>query len=246
MPDLSLYGWNAQVGEAAFWIAALRIVVINILLSGDNAVVIAMACRGLPRRQKLWGMAIGAGTSVTLLIVFSDVVAQLIEFPYLKAAGGLALFYIAAKLLLPDEPHGTEVHAEAHLWHAVRIVVVADIIMSFDNVIAVATAAKGNLALLAIGLAASIPIIIAGAAVVMALLERLPILVWIGSALLGWVGGEAVVTDRAIAALLTTTFTDNVVHELQWAASAAGIIVVLAAGALWRRCYFSKRQAAAD
>lgn len=238
-------GFDAALGQAAFWVAALRIVVINILLSGDNAVVIALACRGLPHRQRLWGMVIGAGVAVVLLIVFTGVVAQLMELPYLKAAGGLALLYIAAKLLLPEERDETEVQAEAHLWRAVRIVVVADIIMSLDNIIAVATAAQGSWTLLVIGLAVSIPIIIAGAALIMALLDRLPILVWLGAALLGWVAGEAIISDKAVAPALVAGFGESFAGALQWAACAAGAVLVLVAGALWRRALAKKNAAAA-
>lgn len=234
-------GLDAAFGHAAFWVAALRIVLINILLSGDNAVVIALACRGLPRRQRLWGMVIGAGVAVVLLIVFTGVIARLMELPYLEAAGGVALFYIAAKLLLPEGRDETEVRATTHLWRAVRIVVVADIIMSLDNIIAVATAAEGNLVLLLIGLVVSIPIIIAGAALIMALLDRLPILVWLGAALLGWVAGEAIVTDRAVAPALVSAFGERFAANLQWAACAAGAVLVLGAGALWRRAPAKKR-----
>jgi YjbE family integral membrane protein len=228
-------GLDTALGQAGFWVAALRIIVINVLLSGDNAVVIALACRGLPHRQRIWGMVIGAGVAVVLLVVFTGVVARLMELPYLKAIGGLALFYIAAKLLLPQEHDATDVQAEAHLWRAVRIVVVADIIMSLDNVIAVATAAQGNWTLLAIGLAVSIPIIIAGAALLMTLLDRLPILVWLGAALLGWVAGEAVVTDKAVAPALVAAVGERFAASLQWATCVAGAALVLVAGALWRR-----------
>ena len=156
-------GWN-DLGEAEFWVAVAKIIWINILLSGDNAVVIAMACRGLPHRQRIWGMILGAGVAVVLRIVFTGVVASLMLLPYLKIAGGLALFYIAAKLLVPDDPDESETEAVEHLWRAVRIVAVADIIMSLDNVIAIAAAAGGNMALLVLGLAISIPLIVAGAA----------------------------------------------------------------------------------
>src|SRR5215217_6417062 len=167
-------GWS-DMGQAAFWVALLKIMWINILLSGDNAVVIAMACRGLPHRQRVWGMVLGAGVAVVLRILFTGIVASLMLLPYLKIIGGLALFYIAAKLLVPDDPDEDEVEAVEHLWRAVRIVAVADIIMSLDNVIAIAAAAKGNMALLVIGLAVSIPLIVAGAALIMALLDRFPI-----------------------------------------------------------------------
>jgi YjbE family integral membrane protein len=233
--DANAPGLDTALGQAAFWIAALRIVVINILLSGDNAVVIALACRGLPRRQRVWGMVIGAGVAVVLLIVFTGLVARLMELPYLKAVGGLALLYIAAKLLVPEAADETGVQGEARLWRAVRIVVVADVIMSLDNIIAVATAAQGSWALLVIGLAVSIPVIIAGAALIMALLDRLPILVWLGAALLGWVAGEAVVTDKAVAPALAAAFGERFAETLQWAACAAGAVLVLIAGAAWRR-----------
>jgi YjbE family integral membrane protein len=246
--DPNAPGFDAAPGQAAFWVAAFRIVVINVLLSGDNAVVIALACRNLPRRQRLWGMVIGSGVAVVLLIVFAGLVARLMELPYLKAAGGIALFYIAAKLLLPEAHDETEVQAEAHLWRAVLIVVVADIIMSLDNIIAVATAAQGNWTLLAIGLAVSIPIIIAGAALIMALLDRLPILVWLGAALLGWVAAEAVVTDKAVAPALAAAFGEdvamnlatNLAMNLQRAAGAAGAVLVLVVGGLWRRALAKK------
>jgi YjbE family integral membrane protein len=224
-----------HIGEATFWVAALRIVLINVLLSGDNAVVIAMACRGLPPRQRLWGLAIGAGVAVILLVVLTAVVAELIALPYLKLAGGVALFYIAAKLLQPEDAGETEIKAEQHLWRAVRIIVVADLIMSFDNIIAVATAAEGNLILLVVGLTVSIPIIVAGAALIMALLDRFPTLVWIGAALLGSVAGEAVATDPAVSGYLLGASGGEFAQEIVWAATGIGAVLVIAAGALWRR-----------
>src|SRR5437660_1646973 len=187
-------GWD-DMGTATFWVSVLKIMWINILLSGDNAVVIAMACIGLPPRQRLWGMIFGAGVAVLLRIVFTVVIARLMLLPYLKIVGGLALFYIAAKLLVPEDEDENEVEAVEHLWRAVRIVAVADIVMSLDNVIAIAAAAQGNFALILIGLAISIPLIVAGAALIMALLERFPILVWAGAALLGGIVGEVIMTD---------------------------------------------------
>ena len=133
-------GWS-EMGHTAFYVALLKIMWINILLSGDNAVVIAMACRGLPYRQRVWGMVLGAGVAVLLRIVFTAVVASLMTLPWLKIIGGVALFYIAAKLLVPDDPDDDQVEAVEHLWRAVRIVAVADSIMSLDNVIAIAAAA---------------------------------------------------------------------------------------------------------
>ncbi len=227
-------GWS-EMGETAFWVALLKIIWINILLSGDNAVVIAMACRGLPRRQRLWGMVLGAGVAVLLRILFTGVVASLMLLPYLKLAGGLALFYIAAKLLVPEEPDETEVQAVEHLWRAVRIVAVADIIMSLDNVIAIAAAAQGNMALLVIGLAISIPLIVAGAALIMALLDQFPILVWAGAALLGWIVGEVIATDPAIQGYLEPRLGAEGFHYIALFASLLGAVLVMVVGGLWRR-----------
>jgi len=226
-------GWS-DMGQVTFWIALTKIMWINILLSGDNAVVIAMACRALPPRQRLWGMILGAGVAVLLRIVFTGIVATLMTLPYLKIVGGLALFYIAVKLLVPEDERG-EVAAVDRLWRAVRIVAVADIIMSLDNVIAIAAAAQGNVALLVIGLAVSIPLIIAGAALIMALLDRFPILVWAGAALLGWIVGEVIATDPAIEHPLQASLGTAGAHYVALAAAAAGAILVLVVGSLWRR-----------
>src|SRR5258705_936593 len=173
-------GWD-EIGQTAFWVALLKIMWINVLLSGDNAVVIAMACLGLPPRQRLWGMILGAGVAVVLRIVFTVVIAQLMLLPYLKIVGGIALFYIAAKLLVPEDPDDDEVEAVEHLWRAVRIIAVADIVMSLDNVIAIAAAAPGNFALLLVGLAVSIPPIVAGGGPIMSLLQSHPNLVLAGA-----------------------------------------------------------------
>jgi YjbE family integral membrane protein len=227
-------GWS-EMGQPMFWVAVLKIMLINILLSGDNAVVIAMACLGLPPRQRLWGMVIGAGVAVVLLIFFTAVIASLMQLPYLKLVGGLALFYIAAKLLVPEDPDEGGIEASEHLWRAVRIVVVADIIMSLDNVIAVAAAAQGNMALLVIGLAISIPLIIAGAALIMALLERFPILVWAGAALLGWIVGEVISTDPAIEGYLTDRFGEDGAEYITLFSALTGAALVLLLGGYWRR-----------
>ena len=235
-------GWN-DMDRTEFWVAVAKIIWINILLSGDNAVVIAMACRGLPHRQRHWGMILGAGVAVLLRIVFTGVVVSLMQLPYLKIAGGLALFYIAAKLLVPDDPDRDETEAVEHLWRAVRIVAVADIIMSLDNVIAIAAAAGGNMALLVLGLAISIPMIVAGAALIMALLDRFPILVWAGAALLGWIVGEVIATDPVSVGYLTNNYGAAVAHKVEYAAAAVGAVLVLVVGGLWRR---SKQPAESD
>src|SRR3954466_14399725 len=192
-----------QMTHPAFWLTALQIMGINILLSGDNAVVIALAVRDLPPKERFWGMILGAGAAAVLLILFTGIVATLMELPYLKLAGGVALLWVAVKLVTP-QPHDAEDTPEAaeDLWRAVRVVVVANIVMSLDNVIAVAAAAKGNYFLLGLGLAVSIPVVIAGSALFLAIIERFPIVVWGGGALLGWIAGGLLPDDPAVAQYL--------------------------------------------
>jgi len=247
--------FQSEMEQPAFWVAVGKIIWINVLLSGDNALVIALACRGLAPRQRLWGMIFGAGAAVILRIIFTGIVASLMALPYLKLVGGLALLVIAAKLLVPEQEDEDSVHAAAQRWHAVQIVVVADIVMSLDNVIAVAAAANGSMPLLILGLAISVPLIVAGAALIMALLNRLPILVWAGAALLGWIAGDVIATDPVIEPKLDALFAGAFGAKLDsWLASLGmaphfgnggnggeillavlGIIVVLVAGAIWRK-----------
>jgi YjbE family integral membrane protein len=229
-----------QIYQIGFWAAVVKIIWINILLSGDNAIVIALACRRLPRPQRRWGMIIGAGVASILLIVFTGVISVLMTLPYLKMIGGCALIWIAFRLLVRNED---EHHVEAveDLWRAVRIVVVADVIMSLDNVIAVAAAARGSYLLLGLGLMVSIPLVIAGAALIMALLDRFPVLVWAGGALLGWIGGGLVFDDLSQFLPATGNLTFRVdsgmlrgltIDPVDLAFSATGSIVVLAS-AVW-------------
>jgi YjbE family integral membrane protein len=227
-------GWD-EIGQPSFWVALLKIMWINVLLSGDNAVVIAMACIGLPPRQRVWGMILGAGVAVLLRVIFTLVIAQLMLLPYLKIVGGIALFYIAAKLLVPEDEDHDEVEAVAHLWRAVRIVAVADIVMSLDNVIAIAAAAQGNFALILIGLAVSIPMIIGGAALIMTLIDRFPLLVWAGAALLGWIVGETIATDPVIEGHLIPKLGQEGFHYVTLFAAFIGAVLVLVVGGLWRR-----------
>ncbi|HEY2134873.1 MAG TPA: YjbE family putative metal transport protein [Xanthobacteraceae bacterium] len=200
-----------------FWLAALKIMGINILLSGDNAVVIAMACRALPPKERFWGMVFGAGVAAVLLIVFTGVVATLMKLPFLKLVGGLALFWVAVKLVAP-QPHDAEDTPEAvkDLWRAVRVVVVANIVMSLDNVIAVAAAANGDYVLLGLGLAVSIPVVIAGSALFLAILERFPLVVWAGGALLGWIAGGLLPDDPVVTRYLAGSTTVAVDTTYSW------------------------------
>ena len=190
----------SEMLRPGFWLAALQITGINILLSGDNAVVIALAVRALPPRQRFWGMVLGAGCATVLLIVFTGIVATLLTLPYLKLIGAIALLWIAVKLVVP-QPHDEEGTPEAveDLWRAVRVVVIANIVMSLDNVIAMAAAANGDHLLLGLGLAISIPVVIGGSALFLAILERFPWVVWGGGALLGWIAGGLFPNDAVIS-----------------------------------------------
>jgi YjbE family integral membrane protein len=235
----------ADFAQPAFWVAVGQIIWINILLSGDNAVVIALACRSLPQRQRFWGILLGAGAAVVLRIFFTVIIAQIMGVPFLKLVGGLLLLWIAIKLLVPSEEHGEgSVKAGDTLLRAVWLVTVADIVMSLDNVIAIAAAAENAAArvdlanaltiktvLIVFGLATSVPLIIAGSALLMKVMERFPILVWAGAALLGWVAGEIIVKDAALAGYLGAEMVEK--YHL-WAA-ALGAVFVVAAGYLIRR-----------
>ncbi len=217
----------SQMMHPAFWLAAVQIMGINILLSGDNAVVIALAVRGLPPKERFWGMVLGAGCAAVLLILFTGIVATLMQLPYLKFAGGLALFWVAIKLVTPqhqDADDSTE--AVEDLWRAVRVVVVANLVMSLDNVIAVAAAAKGNYVLLGLGLAVSIPVVIAGSALFLAIIERFPIVIWGGGALLGWIAGGLLPDDPAVAIYIP----ESMAYWLDVACGIAGAIIVVSTG----------------
>ncbi len=234
----------------AFWVAAGQIIGINIILSGDNAVVIALACRMLPPKERFWGMILGAGVAVLLRILFTLVVAQAMGYPFLKLVGGLLLLWVAVKLVVPEEDHGDgKIAAADNLWRAVRIVAIADIVMSLDNVIAIAAAAETagirvdpahadtiKTVLIVFGLVTSIPLIVAGSALLMSLLDRFPILVWAGAALLGWVAGDIMVKDSALERVLSP----DQIHTLHFWAAAAGAIFVVGLG-WWMKQYQHKK-----
>jgi YjbE family integral membrane protein len=192
--------WISQFGPALgdygpIGVQILKIIWINILLSGDNAVVIALACRGLPRRQRMWGIILGAGAAVVLRIFFTVALQYVLELPWLRLVGGILLLYIAIKLLVQEEANEDSIDSADNLWGAVKTVAIADIVMSLDNVLAIAAAAKGHPWLISFGLLVSIPLIVAGATLIMALLNRFPILVWAGAGLLGWIAGELLMED---------------------------------------------------
>jgi YjbE family integral membrane protein len=187
---------GAHLGDyAPFALQSLKIIWINILLSGDNAVVIALACRSLPRWQRFWGIILGALAAVVLRIVFTVGLQFILELQWLRLVGGVLLLWIAVKLLVQEDPDESSVASSDTLWGAIRTVAIADVVMSLDNVLAIAAAARGDAWLIVFGLAVSIPLIVAGATAIMALLHRLPILVWAGGGLLGWIAGELIAED---------------------------------------------------
>ena len=185
----------------AFWLPLLEIIWINILLSGDNAVVIALACRSLPDRQRTLGVMLGSGAAVALRVIFTVLVVELLGLPFVRIAGGVLLLWIAIKLAGAEEPQKEFAPANT-LWSAIRIVAVADAVMSLDNMIAVAAAAKGSKLLILLGLALSIPLLVFGSTLALALFNRFPVLVWAGAALLGWIAGDLIGSDPNLAAWL--------------------------------------------
>ncbi len=210
--------------SADFWIGLVKIVWINIILSGDNAVVIALAARSLPPHQQQKAVLFGSGAAVVLRIVLTVVAAKLLALPYLQIIGGMLLLWIGVQLLGDEEEDNGEAKEYGTLMSAVRTILIADLVMSLDNVIAVAAAAQGSMVLLVLGLAISIPLVIFGSTLMIKLMERFPIIVMIGAALIGWVGGETIVSDVSLRAVLAAN------PWLHYAAAAAGAAFVVAVG----------------
>src|SRR5262245_61530747 len=183
-----------EVMTQAFWVGLMKIIGVNIVLSGDNAVVIALAARSLPAKQQKLAILWGAGAAVILRIILTFFAVALLGLPWLKIVGSLLLFWIGIKLLVPEEPDD-DVAASDNLMAAIKTILIADLVMSLDNVIAVAAAAGGSFILLILGLAISIPLVIFGATLLVKLMERFPVIITIGAALIGFVGGEMIVTD---------------------------------------------------
>jgi YjbE family integral membrane protein len=183
----------------AFWSGLLQIIIVNIVLSGDNALVIALACRNLQKKHQKPAILIGSAGAIILRIIFVLIVDQLLKIGYLKLVGGLLLLWIGVKLVQGEEEGGDGVKGAGSLWAAVRTIIIADAVMSLDNAIAIAAAAKGDTTLIVLGLIISIPLIIFGATLIMLLLNRFPIIVIAGGGLLGWIAGEVLATDPAYA-----------------------------------------------
>ncbi len=220
---------------ASFWIAVGQIILIDILLGGDNAVVIALACRGLPPKQRRLGIIYGTAGAIGLRVVLIAFALALLTVPYLKLVGAVLLLWIGVKLLAPqeEEEHGN-INASDKLWGAVKTVIVADLVMSVDNVLAIAGAAESagshQLPLVIFGLLVSIPIIVAGSQIVLKLMDRFPWIITAGGMLLGWIAGQMAYTDPAAKPYLPDSKT------WEYAAAAAGALIVLLIGkVIYRR-----------
>jgi YjbE family integral membrane protein len=218
----------ASLSDAATWGKLIEIIVLNIVLSGDNAVVIALACRGLPPHQRNIGI-------VLLRVVFTVIIAQLLGVPFLRIGGAVLLIWIAIKLIVEDgEAEDDSIASSDRLWKAVQTVAIADIVMSLDNVLAIAAVAKDSLPLLIAGLVISIPLIVVGASLITVLLQRFPILIWAGAGLLGWVAGEMLDSDP----WLVSQFGADLMHKLEYPMAAVGAAIVVGLG--W---WFKQRHA---
>ncbi|MGM8060642.1 TerC family protein [Vogesella indigofera] len=212
--------------ESSFWLAVLQIIAIDILLGGDNAVVIALACRKLPEEQRRRGIFWGVAGAIGLRVVLIFFALQLLALPYLKVVGALLLLWIGIKLLQPedDDAHGN-IEGSTHLWGAIKTIIIADAVMSLDNVIAVAGAAKGNLGMVVFGIVISIPIIVWGSKFVLKLMDRFPIVITFGAALLGWIAGDMVTGDVVVKPYLV-----DAPSWLHYVNAAAGAIFVVVTG----------------
>ncbi len=187
--------------DSQFWLGLLEIIGVNIVLSGDNAVVIALAARSLPQRQQRAAIVIGSGAAIVLRVILTTVAARVLALPYLKLVGALLLLWIGVQLLLPgDEDDGSAAQAAGHLMAAVRTILLADLVMSLDNVIAVAAAAHGDLVLLILGLGISIPLIVFGSTAMLKLMDRFPVVIKLGAGLLGYVAGELLLSEPVLDA----------------------------------------------
>lgn len=234
----------ALTSEPLFWKALAEIIIVNIILSGDNAVVIALAARHLPHKQQKAAIFWGSAAAIVLRVLLTLFAVKMLQFPYLKLVGAGLLIWIGAKLLLPEDEEGEGVTGEGKgLLGAIRTILIADLVMSLDNVIAVAAAAEtgpvqGRVALLIIGLGLSIPLIIVGSQLLLKLMERWPIIITLGAALLGFVAGEMAVTDPAIEEWFHANF-----GHLDYVVSAFFAILVVAIGLVWAKRLKEREQA---
>ena len=212
------------------WVALFQICVINVLLSGDNAVVIALACRDLPRKQQKQAFAIGAVGVIVLMTALTAFAAYLMSLPYIEIVGSVLLLWIGIKLLAPGEEEQSGGAAAAHFWAAVRTIIIADIVMSLDNVLAMAGAAKGHLGMLFLGMVITIPLVLFGSALIMRLMDRFPIFITFGAGLLGWVAGEMAIADPAVKGVIELR-----AHYMEFVAPVLGAIAVVVVGRILAR-----------
>lgn len=217
-------------------VAILQIIWIDLLLSGDNAVVIALACRSLPPNLRTWGIVLGAGVAILLRIVFAAVITHLLAIPFLKVVGGLLLLWIAVKLAKGEEAEEKHIASSDKLYKAVWTIAIADAVMSLDNVVAIAAVARGDIWLFGFGLALSIPLIMVGSQLIMKMIEKFPIIVWAGAALLGWIAGEMIASDPVVTSRLGVDPHSNAIYV----AAVAGAVLVVAIG------YWLKSRSRAD
>jgi len=222
--------------SAEFWVGLVKIIGVNIILSGDNAVVIALAARSLPPKQQTQAIIWGSGAAIVMRIILTLFAVALLTLPWLKIVGSVLLFWIGVKLLVPEEDDA-EIEASTQLLSAIKTILIADLVMSLDNVIAVAAAAGGSILLLILGLAISIPLVIFGATLLLKLMERFPVIITIGGALIGWVAGEMLVTDPALEGWLTGIGVEFVKAKpmiaglsLEPLAGGVGVAIVVALG----------------
>jgi YjbE family integral membrane protein len=211
------------IATPEFWIALFQIILINIVLSGDNAVVIALACRSLPPAQQKKAILFGSVGAIVLRIVLTFFAVFLLQQPYLKLVGAALLLWIGVGLLKGDDGD-EELEGHANLAAAIKTIIIADLVMSLDNVIGVAAAAKGNIVLLVVGLVISIPLIIYGSTMLLKLMQRFPVIITIGAGLLGWVAGEMAVSDPSVSGFTAAH------HSLHTVAPVLGAIGVIAVG----------------
>lgn len=213
----------AVLATPEFWLALAQIILINIVLSGDNAVVIALACRSLPHEQQKKAILFGSVGAIVLRVLLTFFAVYLLTLPYLKLLGAALLLWIGIGLLKGEDDE-EELEGHSGLMAAIKTIIIADLVMSLDNVIGVAAAAKGNILLLVLGLVISIPLIIFGSTLILKLMNRFPIIITLGAALLGWVAGEMALSDPSIKAYVENN------HLLHTLAPAAGAVIVVAVG----------------
>ena len=231
-----------EIASTEFWVALLQIIGVNIVLSGDNAVVIALAARSLPPKQQKQAVIWGSGAAVVMRIILTIVAVELLRLPYLKLVGAALLLWIGIQLLMPEEvAEGAPGTAKVCMLAAIRTILIADLVMSLDNVIAVAAAAKGSLVLLVLGLLISIPLVIFGSTLLMKLMERWPIIITIGAGLIGWVAGEMCATDPAVKDWIEASAS-----WLHTASPVAGVVIVVAVGKWLAARAISGRPAAVE